>query len=68
MARCCFSCARWLRGPTLAETIANPVAAFSGLDKITGRITKFDVYMNETVLLEYADTADGGPDGAGGGA
>ena len=36
-------------GQVLAETIANPVAAFSGLDKITGRITKFDVYMDETV-------------------
>lgn len=32
-----------------ADTIANPVATFSGLDKITGRITKFDVYVNETV-------------------
>lgn len=39
----------------LAETIANPVAEFSGLDKITGRITKFDVYVNETVLFGYAD-------------
>jgi len=29
--------------------IQNPVAAFSGLDKITGRLTEFDVYMNETV-------------------
>ena len=36
-------------GPALADTIANPVAAFSGLDKITGRITNFDVYINETV-------------------
>jgi len=35
--------------PARAETIANPVAAFSGLDKITGRITRFDVYVNETV-------------------
>jgi hypothetical protein len=35
--------------PVLADTIANPVAAFSGLDKITGRITKFDVYIDETV-------------------
>ena len=35
--------------PAHAETIANPVAAFSGLDKITGRITKFDVYIDETV-------------------
>ena len=29
--------------------IANPVAVFSGLDKITGRITSFDVYIDETV-------------------
>ncbi|MBK8083206.1 MAG: DUF2155 domain-containing protein [Devosia sp.] len=35
--------------PALAETIANPVAQFSGLDKITGRITTFDVYVDETV-------------------
>ena len=35
--------------PASAETIANPVAVFSGLDKITGRITKFDVYIDETV-------------------
>jgi hypothetical protein len=32
-----------------AARIANPVAVFSGLDKITGRITTFDVYLNETV-------------------
>ena len=32
-----------------AETIANPVATFDGLDKITGRITSFDVYVDETV-------------------
>ncbi|WP_349957976.1 DUF2155 domain-containing protein [Rhizobium sp. ZPR3] len=32
-----------------AARIANPVAVFSGLDKITGRITTFDVYINETV-------------------
>jgi hypothetical protein len=32
-----------------AETIANPVAVFSGLDKITGRIISFDVYIDETV-------------------
>ena len=32
-----------------AARIENPVAVFSGLDKITGRITTFDVYMNETV-------------------
>ena len=38
-----------LATPALAETIANPIAAFSGLDKITGRITNFDVYLDETV-------------------
>lgn len=29
--------------------IKNPVAEFSGLDKITGRIITFDVYIDETV-------------------
>ena len=38
-----------LATPAAAETIANPVAQFSGLDKITGRITTFDVYIDETV-------------------
>ncbi len=32
-----------------AARIENPVAVFSGLDKITGRITTFDVYVDETV-------------------
>ncbi len=37
-------------GQTLPEEkISNPVAVFSGLDKITGRIISFDVYINETV-------------------
>jgi hypothetical protein len=31
------------------ERIANPTAVFSGLDKITGRIIKFDVAIGETV-------------------
>ncbi|MCO4319570.1 DUF2155 domain-containing protein [Phyllobacterium sp. 21LDTY02-6] len=31
------------------EKIKNPIAVFSGLDKITGRITTFDVYIDETV-------------------
>lgn len=31
------------------EKIENPVAVFSGLDKITGRIINFDVYIGETV-------------------
>lgn len=32
-----------------AERISNPVAEFIGMDKITGRITTFDVYLDETV-------------------
>ena len=36
--------------PANAQTrIENPVAVFSGLDKITGRLTTFDVFINETV-------------------
>ena len=35
--------------PPSPNKIANPVAVFSGLDKITGRITSFDVYIDETV-------------------
>jgi hypothetical protein len=31
------------------QRIANPQAVFAGLDKITGRIIKFDVAINETV-------------------
>jgi len=31
------------------QRIENRVAEFSGIDKITGRIIKFDVYINETV-------------------
>ena len=31
------------------ERVANPVAEFSGIDKITGRIISFDVYIDETV-------------------
>lgn len=32
-----------------AEKSANAIAEFSGIDKITGKIIKFDVYMDETV-------------------
>jgi hypothetical protein len=35
--------------PAAAERITNPVAEFTGIDKITGRIITFDVYVNETV-------------------
>lgn len=34
-------------GPT--ERIKNPVAEFTGIDKVTGRIITFDVYIDETV-------------------
>ncbi|MDB5505614.1 MAG: glycosyl hydrolase family 5 [Devosia sp.] len=36
-------------GSARAATIANPVATFSGLDKVTARVTTFDVYIDETV-------------------
>jgi len=35
--------------PASADKITNPVAVFAGLDKITGRIISFDVYIDETV-------------------
>lgn len=35
--------------PAAAEKTANAVAVFTGLDKITGRIITFDVYIDETV-------------------
>lgn len=35
--------------PARAERIENPTAVFAGLDKITGRITAFDVQIGETV-------------------
>jgi len=35
--------------PAQAERIRNPVAEFTGIDKITGRIITFDVYVDETV-------------------
>jgi hypothetical protein len=35
--------------PAGSDRITNPVAEFAGLDKITGRIITFDVYIDETV-------------------
>jgi hypothetical protein len=35
--------------PSTAGRVANPVAEFAGLDKITGRMISFDVYIDETV-------------------
>ena len=40
-----------LSWPVQAQPVANPVAMLAGLDKITGRITRFDVYIDETVLF-----------------
>lgn len=36
-------------GAARADAIANPIAVFNGLDKITGRIVAFEVGINETV-------------------
>ena len=35
--------------PVEEQRINSPVAEFTGIDKITGRIITFDVYVNETV-------------------
>jgi hypothetical protein len=35
--------------PAGSDRISNPVAEFAGIDKITGRIITFDVYIDETV-------------------
>ncbi len=44
-----FATALLAAAPASAEKISNPVAVFAGLDKITGRIISFDVYIDETV-------------------
>ncbi len=38
-----------LAAPAAAEPLNNPVAEFTGLDKITGRTITFDVLVDETV-------------------
>ena len=38
-----------MASPAHADKIANPIAVFDGLDKITGRIITFEVALNETV-------------------
>ncbi|WP_434722540.1 DUF2155 domain-containing protein [Mesorhizobium sp. RIZ17] len=35
--------------PTASDRVTNAVAEFAGIDKITGRIITFDVYIDETV-------------------
>jgi hypothetical protein len=44
-----LAAASLVAGPAMAERLTNPVAVFAGLDKITGRIISFDVYIDETV-------------------
>jgi hypothetical protein len=44
-------------GPAAAEKIANKVAVFSGLDKITGRIITFDAHIGETVQFGMLQVA-----------
>ena len=44
-----MACVALLPVSAHAERISNPVAEFTGMDKITGRITTFDVYLDETV-------------------
>lgn len=39
----------WSASGAQSKEIENPVAIFSGLDKVTGRIISFDVYVNEMV-------------------
>jgi hypothetical protein len=43
------ACILPLSTSVFAERKANPVAEFAGIDKITGRIITFDVYIDETV-------------------
>lgn len=38
-----------LVSPAQADRVSTPIAEFIGLDKITGRIISFDVYIDETV-------------------
>ncbi|PBB79430.1 glycosyl hydrolase family 5 [Mesorhizobium sp. WSM3879] len=44
-----FAAAQTPAAPAVSDRITNPVAEFAGIDKITGRIITFDVYIDETV-------------------
>nr|WP_119307891.1 DUF2155 domain-containing protein [Cohaesibacter haloalkalitolerans] len=44
-----FSVVCLLSFQAAAQEVANPVATFAGLDKITARMIQFDVYIDETV-------------------
>ena len=43
----CMAILAALAGPATAERIANPIAVFSGLDKITGVTTAFEIAIGE---------------------
>ena len=49
LATAAVACALLGAAPAAAEQLSYPVAEFSGLDKITGRIITFDVLVDETV-------------------
>jgi hypothetical protein len=49
LSRAIFAAALLLAVPAAAQPINNPVAEFTGLDKITGRTIEFDVLIDETV-------------------
>lgn len=44
----CFAVSSISITPVNAKRISNPIAVFSGLDKITGRIITFDIHIDET--------------------
>ena len=46
----CAAIVLWA-GPSRAERIENTVAVFSALDKVTARISKFEVEINKTALF-----------------
>ncbi|MBG1231915.1 DUF2155 domain-containing protein [Aestuariivirga litoralis] len=54
-----------LTGPAAAEIIQNPIAVFSGLDKIMGQTTSFDANIGEEKkfgsLVVKAETCDTRP-------
>ena len=49
LAAACLIGGVLVSGSARADKIKNPVAVFSGLDKITGRTISFEATMNETV-------------------
>nr|WP_245555114.1 DUF2155 domain-containing protein [Ahrensia kielensis] len=46
---CLVTAASVMGTPVSAEKAENSIAQFSGIDKITGKIISFDVYIDETV-------------------